>query len=297
MRAVVIQNPHAGLQPPPTDKVFALLQKTGFEILSIQSISTQVLEKALRNKADLIVLIGGDGTVRHFIKHFAPIQTPILIIPTGTSNNIARSLQLPDLPVTIQLNGKSSLVPFYPGKVSTSGVNNFFLESIGAGMIARMMGLMHFRKFADPYFYDYQQEKYEESLHLLRAIIHSQSPQHCRLIIDGEDYSAAYLFVEIMNIPMIGPNLKLASKANPGDDYLEVVWLRPEDRHLFEQQLIRRLEGKSYSLELPARHCRKAELTWEGADVHMDGEAFKDYDNRTLQIETSRDQLNFYKGA
>jgi len=297
MRAILLQNPFAGLEPAPLDTILGVLRKEGFTVNHLPSPSIQELKTALREKTDLIVLIGGDGTVRHFVKHFSPIRTPLLLIPTGTANNLAGSMGFPDMPGRIDLSCEKSLIPFHLGKVDIKGRPDFFLESIGAGMIARMMFLMHFRKLSDPYFYDYQQEKYEESLRLLRSIIHSQSPQPCRLMIDGEDCSGEYLFVEVINIPMIGPNLKLASSTDPTDEYLEVVWLRPEERGAFETQLLRRLNGEPFSLDLPARRCRSVTLTWEGANVHIDGEAFKDYENEKLQISVASERLYFYKGG
>lgn len=297
MRAIVLQNPHAGLQPAPLDSVLQTLRKEGFTINHLESPSREHLREAIRKKTDLIVLIGGDGTVRHFVKHFHPLDIPLLIVPTGTANNISYSLHLPRFPFRIDLSREGGLLPFRLGKVVTVDRSNFFLESVGAGMLARMMFLMHFRKLSDPYFYDYQQEKYEESLHLLRSIIHSQSAQHCRLLIDGEDHSGEYLLVEVLNTPMVGPNIHLAPEADPGDEYLDVVWLQSEERQRFETELLRRLNRREYSLNLPSRRCSSVELSWEGADIHIDGEAFKDYENKTLRLSVSSEKLHFYKGG
>src|SRR4051812_8746026 len=50
------------------------------------------LEQCLAHDADVIVAAGGDGTIAKVAKHLAGTNVPLAIIPTGTANNIARSL-------------------------------------------------------------------------------------------------------------------------------------------------------------------------------------------------------------
>jgi hypothetical protein len=49
------------------------------------------------------------------------------------------------------------------------------------------------------------------------------------MTLDGRQAKGDVLFVEIMNIGLVGPNLRLAPAADPGDDRLDVVVV-PADR-------------------------------------------------------------------
>ncbi len=53
---------------------------------------TEGWEKIEALKTDLIVLAGGDGTVRKAAPHILGKEIPIGLFPLGTANNIAKTL-------------------------------------------------------------------------------------------------------------------------------------------------------------------------------------------------------------
>jgi diacylglycerol kinase (ATP) len=63
-----------------------------------RSIAIQTSE-LLREGVDLIVVAGGDGTVREVASTLVGKTVPLLVIPLGTFNNFARSLSLPADPI------------------------------------------------------------------------------------------------------------------------------------------------------------------------------------------------------
>lgn len=54
---------------------------------------------AARERVDLILVCGGDGTVNEVINGLAPSDVPLGILPGGTANIIAKELRLPHDPV------------------------------------------------------------------------------------------------------------------------------------------------------------------------------------------------------
>ncbi len=291
--AVVFHNPDAGTGPTPLEWVCRQLDAAGInaEVLSVPAAPGAM--KPVTPAPDLFIVIGGDGTVRHTLLRLPDLSVPVLLIPTGTANNIARSIEVLELPEILRLSDPVSMIPFDLGKVKWKGQNYLFLESAGAGIIARMMHLMQLRKRHHPDARQYQEEKYEDAVYLMWEIARTQSPSYYRLLLDGRDYSGEYLFVEAMNISMMGPHFLLAPEADPGDGLLDVVVLRPEDRFQFEGYLQCRLQGRPSSSNFETHRCRTVELEWEAPDVHIDGETFKEYDQRTMRLSALPKALRF----
>jgi YegS/Rv2252/BmrU family lipid kinase len=49
---------------------------------------------ASRDDADVILLFGGDGTIHRHLRQLVPLARPVLIVPSGSGNDFARSLGL-----------------------------------------------------------------------------------------------------------------------------------------------------------------------------------------------------------
>lgn len=292
-RAVVFHNPGAGTGPTPLAWVRRQLEAAGIdaEVYSVPAAPGKIAP--LRLAPDLVIIIGGNGTVRHALLHLPDHSAPVLLIPAGTANNIARSLGVSELPKAINLLDQVSMLPFDLGTVEWKGDSHHFLESAGAGIIARMMHLMQLRKANHPDAQQYQTEKYQDAVYLMWEIARTQSAHPYRLLLDGQDYSGDFLFVEVMNISLMGPGLRLAPAADPGDGLLDVTLLRPEARPQFERYLEGRLQGRPAPPTFETHRCRTVELEWTAPDVHIDGETFKEYDDRVMRLSVLPNDLQF----
>jgi diacylglycerol kinase (ATP) len=72
-----------------------------------------------RGQVDLVILGGGDGTIHHALEGLAETQLPAGIIPLGTANDLARTLNLPTDPLAacdVILQGKTTAIDL--GKVN-----------------------------------------------------------------------------------------------------------------------------------------------------------------------------------
>src|SRR5680860_18619 len=97
--AQIIHNPTSGNAEHSKEELIKMVEKTGYEVHYI-STNDEGWEKFDQNNLDLIVVAGGDGTVRKLaavlLKNNVPDkQIPIHVLPFGTANNIARSLGIP----------------------------------------------------------------------------------------------------------------------------------------------------------------------------------------------------------
>src|SRR2546421_4546940 len=98
-RVILIHSPHSGRSSKLPDAL-KHIEQTGLEI--VNSISIADLDDLpaqgtswKESGVDVAIAAGGDGLVGGVITHIAESGLPLGILPLGTSNDIARSLQIP----------------------------------------------------------------------------------------------------------------------------------------------------------------------------------------------------------
>lgn len=101
-RAIAILNPNTGRLP--ADKVLWLVDRILSSKFDIEYRESKYAghERELAQQAatetDLVIAIGGDGTVGHVASGLIDTDTALAIIPTGSTNVIARGLRIPGDP-------------------------------------------------------------------------------------------------------------------------------------------------------------------------------------------------------
>src|SRR5215216_1094100 len=101
LKTFVVQNPVSGLSDAPTihEKFqqamnehqipFEIYETTGKEDLG------DVVQTAIKNGFERFVAAGGDGTISGVASGLVNTKVPLVIVPTGTVNALARELQIP----------------------------------------------------------------------------------------------------------------------------------------------------------------------------------------------------------
>jgi diacylglycerol kinase (ATP) len=143
-QVALIQNPASGNGgEPPRLAVRNELAAAGclWKELVVEpdrSIAIRTSELLLEG-VDLIVVAGGDGTVREVASTLVGKPVPLLIIPLGTFNNFARSLSLPFDPIgACQLVHTGALRQV---DVGTANGQHLFFEAAGVGVDAQLFPL------------------------------------------------------------------------------------------------------------------------------------------------------------
>jgi diacylglycerol kinase (ATP) len=83
MRAVLILNPTSGIEP---DVSYTTPEFTG------KGLAT----RAAAEQSELVIAVGGDGTIHAVANGLVGTHSTLGIIPIGTMNNLAHSLNIPD---------------------------------------------------------------------------------------------------------------------------------------------------------------------------------------------------------
>jgi diacylglycerol kinase (ATP) len=238
VRVTLIHNPKAGDEQHGAEALQRLLAGAGHDV-AYRSIKDPGWEDALQDPGDLVVVAGGDGTVRKVFKKLAGSGITATLLPVGSANNVARTLGLDGVEIDrlVESWSDARVVPFHLGEASSHWGESRFVESSGGGAFADVLARAE-DVDADG------EEKVDLGLQLLRDAIAEAPSLVWTLEVDGVDLSGEFLAVEAMNVRETGPNVPLAPEADPTDGRLDVVRVRPEDRAGLVSYVGQRLRGE-----------------------------------------------------
>src|ERR1043165_4636053 len=138
MRVTFIHNPSAGEgSRADADEILALIRAAGHQV-TYQSAHEKNWHAALKQPADLVAVAGGDGTVSKVSRRLVGQHMPVAVLPRGTANNLAHTLDLMDIPLPELIAGWATArhVPFDVGVATCPWDEEYFLESVGIGLFA-----------------------------------------------------------------------------------------------------------------------------------------------------------------
>lgn len=265
MRATLIYNPGAGGAASLTsDELQEAMLDAGLSPVYRSTSSEADLDAALADPGGLVVVAGGDGTVRAVATRLAGRGVPMTILPMGTANNIAGAIGLTGGPLDVIASLPSFRPrPFDLGLVRGPWGEDYFLEAAGFGLFAAVMAT-------------YDPEAGKSPLRALGSIVQTLSGWHSseyRLELDGEPLSGSFLLVEAMNTAATGPRLRLAPDADPSDGLLDVVVIEENNRTGLATYLANLITGHLADLpNVTVRRARRISLEWDGSPLHLDAE-------------------------
>lgn len=126
--------------------VSAMAKESGWseptwQYTTVEDPGTGMAERAAVSGADLVIVCGGDGTVREVCAELAGTGIPVGIIPAGTGNLLARNLDVPlylRSAIDVALNGQDRAIDLV--EVGGDGLDDtHFMVMAGMGFDAAIM--------------------------------------------------------------------------------------------------------------------------------------------------------------
>ena len=270
MRVTLIHNPKAGDDTRPERKeLIELVESVGHSV-SYVSRRDKDWADALDERADLIAIAGGDGTVVKVARKMLGRRVPLAVLPAGTANNIARSIGIADMPFDQLVAGWASAQPvsFDAGLAKGPWGSRHFIEGLGIGLFASIMAKPAVNRKLKRI--DDTDEKIDRVLELLADEAHDAPAMPISATLDGEDISGRYILFAVMNMPFVGPNLHLAPSGQPGDGKFDVVLVTEDEREALREYLSCGQECKLQPPRLPSHSGRRVTIEWTGFELHID---------------------------
>ncbi|RKR81232.1 YegS/Rv2252/BmrU family lipid kinase [Mucilaginibacter gracilis] len=230
-------------------------------IFSTKETPISQLSKDAAKAFDIIVAVGGDGTVNETASAIAGSNTVLGILPFGSGNGLARFLKIPMDPVSAikTLNiGRTETID--AGKIN----NQWFFNMAGMGFDAHISEVFSHGKTRG--FRAYFKSSVQE--------ISNYKAQNYRITIDGKDYDREAFMLSFANSSQYGNNAHVSPKASLHDGLIDVCIIKPFPVYRLPEMGLRMLTKTSESSKfveiIRGRHI-KVKRQLAGA-VHLDGE-------------------------
>lgn len=267
MKCTLVYNPKAGFKNHSREELLKALTNRGYKVNYISSKDDYFESLLLNSNSDLVVVAGGDGTVKKVVQLLMGQHIPIEIVPLGTANNIARTLA-----DSKNTGDKPVINNFDVGILTGLDEKKYFIESAGFGLIAEMIYRYELKTEKEQLEFESPDEEIKYIQSYLNDLLKGYTAKDYNITIDNETFIGKYLLVEIMNIKSIGPQLALAANADPGDSLLDVVLIREEEKKYFSDYLSSLLEGKAGVADFTVKRGKKVTISWNESIFHIDDE-------------------------
>lgn len=242
---------------------------------------------AAKRGTPFVVACGGDNTIDLAARGMVGTPSTLVVVPTGTRNNIAHALKLPlGVPEAVGLVKAGQRTQVDAGRVHISGRQTFFLELLTVGLSAAMFPSM-----------DQAQKGNLASIGDLLSTFITQPPATFHLNFDrgAQVITTQALMLVVMNMPYVGANFQLDSSVDYCDGLLDV----------FVYADLGKLDLITYALQVAqgspddprVRHLRVKEIeiqTDPPMPIMLDGNVLKEsaLRGRALKLEAAPRLLN-----
>ena len=251
------------------------LEKYEFEICLTEFAghAQQLCREAVESGTNIVVAVGGDGTINEVASQVIHTKTILGIVPIGSGNGLARHLGIPlSVKKAIQLINKCNTAA-----IDTATINGKAFVSI-AGIGFDALVAREFSKNGKRGFFSY--------LRIITKEYRSYKPKNYILKFDdGEEIKTSALFISFANSNQFGYNTSIAPHAKLDDGKLDVCIVQKPRilaMPLIANLLFLKQVHRSPFVEIIPASRLTVKRSSRG--VNMDGEAVKLKRNLTIEV-------------
>lgn len=228
---------------------------------------------AIKDNYEVIVAVGGDGTVNEISKAIINTNVTLGIIPFGSGNGLARSLKIPlDAVKAINVLNKKNVDVIDSAKLN----EHYFFNIAGSGFDAHISQC--FAKNKTRGFIGYIKTTFQE----LKKYV----PQEYNLKLDGIEYTRKAFIVSIANSSQYGNDAHIAPRADVKDGWLDVVIVKPIAWFMIPIVALRMFNKTAESsryVEMFRAKMIEIKREYEAA-IHLDGEPRMEQKDMMIEI-------------
>lgn len=235
----------------------------------------QLSQKAVNLRTDIIVAVGGDGTINEVASQLINTNSILGIVPSGSGNGLARHLGIPLKPekALLFINKAKST------KIDTATLNQHrFISIAGVGFDAfvaeafsksRNRGFSGYFKIVAEKFLKYKEEKFQ-------------------LIFDNDHTKTASAFIiAFANSNQFGYNTQIAPNALLNDGKLDICIVKKppisEMPNIASLMLLKKIDQSKYVEIIQASEVTVKRI--EDGLVNLDGESMTTSKNINIKVD------------
>jgi diacylglycerol kinase (ATP) len=222
MRVKLIANPGAGnvlMAASRLEQVTSCLLESGIKVdvafARPKKEAIPIAQKAVKDGYDVVIAMGGDGTIGAVIRGIAGSKTRLGIIPAGTSNDIARSLGIPeDMKEACAIIASGNTRKVDLGCITTKDEkNHYFFMTVAIGLTATLYPMVN----------DVPNGKFGGVMEAIRTLVKYKPNPTVNLTLDDESkIEVETMLVTITNTPVTGIKNLVAPDASMEDGLLDI---------------------------------------------------------------------------
>ncbi len=227
--------------------------------------AVELSRQAVLEKTEIVVAVGGDGTINEVASQIIGSQTTLGIIPQGSGNGLARHLGIPRMiPGAMRLINRMNVT-----EIDTASINGVpFVSIAGVGFDALVA-----KKFAKG-----ERRGFFSYAHLISTNFLYYKPKKYRIVFaDGTQIKTRAFFISFANSNQFGYNTAIAPNARLRDGMLDIIVVQKPG--IFELPLVanllllRAIDKSKYVQSYRSGHFRVYQK--KNRMVNIDGEARK----------------------
>ncbi|MDQ3928376.1 MAG: diacylglycerol kinase family lipid kinase, partial [Chloroflexota bacterium] len=283
-KVAVIINPAAGKKGGITtntagiDDVRRVLDTNGIQADFLETQyaghATELAQQALKEKYDIVIACGGDGTVGEVATALIGRKITLGILPLGSANNVARMMHVPfDLEEAAKVLRLGEIKRVDAGRCN----GTYFLETAGVGLDAAIFPILN----------KVDKGEYVRLFDALNTFFKFR-PRSVTVVLDGRAIRLKALVVLVANGPYCGYSVPLAPDAKVDDRRFDVVIFRNFSKWSFVRHVLRAMLHRADPRRL-AGHGRHSlngkQITLSNSAGHPDVRVYR---AKKVQVLTSR---------